>query len=103
MNALWQIISFPFRSGPRRPLAARRPDRREMGQEQTTPLGMEATDLSLVQKVNRQNDALERATAARSHGRNNTATTGASLLVPAMPEDETYAARYYSAYIKKDD
>lgn len=102
MNAIWHLITYPFRSGPRRPLATRRPDRDEMGQVATTPLGMEATDLTLIDRVARQNDALER-THTIGGRRSGSFTARTSTHIDPMPEDETYAARYYSAYIKKDD
>ncbi|WP_299376795.1 hypothetical protein [uncultured Tateyamaria sp.] len=103
MTLLWQILSAPFRRGPRRPLAARRPDRRAMGQEQSVPLGMEATDLALIDRVNRKNDALERVTMPRTgQSRSLSGLAGASTHIDPMPEDETYAARYHRAHNKKD-
>ncbi len=103
MNRLWQIIRTPFLRSPRRPLSARRPGRDEMGQTRAVPLGMEATDMSIIDRVNRQNDALERT--QKVHMRSNTGFFAASAAtqVDAMPEDETYAARYHRAYIKKED
>jgi hypothetical protein len=103
MKRLWQIMSTPFRRAPRRPLAARRPGRAEMGQIRTVPLGMEAIDMALVDQTNRRNDALERTHAIKT----DTATAGgytvqASTHVNPMPEDETYAARFHRAYMKKD-
>ncbi|WP_299296428.1 hypothetical protein [uncultured Tateyamaria sp.] len=104
MNQLCRILSAPFRRGPRRPLAARRPDRQTMGQEHAVPLGMEATDLALVDRVNRKNDALERVTLPRNgQDRTLSGLSGASTLIDPMPEDETYAARYHRAYNKKED
>ena len=102
MSRLWQIISYPFRRQGRRPLAARRPGRDVMGQTRGVPLGMEATDMSVVNRVNRRNDALERASAVFSRDTRQNATIGSSLHVAPMPEDETYAAQYHRAYIKKD-
>ena len=93
---LWETITFPFRSGPRRRLVDRRPSvpRREAG----VPLGMEATDLASVARVNRQNDALERVTGARNM---RIASEHAADHVQPLPEDETYAARYHSAFQQK--
>ncbi|WP_299702971.1 hypothetical protein [uncultured Tateyamaria sp.] len=103
MTALWHMVTMPFRRAPRRPLSARRPDRDEMGQTRVVPLGMEATDLTLVNKVNRRNDALERVNQIKTDG---TAKKGgymaeASTHIQAMPEDETYAARFHRAFHKK--
>jgi hypothetical protein len=101
MTRLWAFVSYPFRRQRRKPFAARRPGRDEMGQVRSVPLGMEATDLTLIDRVSRQNDALE-----RSHpiGQRRSGLLGArtSTHIDAMPEDETYAARYHSAYLKKD-
>ena len=98
---LWDLISYPFRSGPRRPLATRRPDRTAMGQVAATPLGMEATDLALIDRVARQNDTLERTHAIGAQ-RTGSFMARTSTHIAPMPEDETYAARFHRAYIKKD-
>lgn len=101
MARLWHLLSYPFRSGPRRPFAARRPAREDMGQVRTTPLGMEATDIEMVNRVARHNDALERTHAIRTKA-NGSLFARASTHVDPMPEDETYAAQYHRAYNKKD-
>lgn len=74
-----------------------------MGQVRSVPLGMEATDLALLDKVNRRNDALERVNRIKT---NRTALNGhyaadTSTHIQAMPEDETYAARFHRAFLKK--
>ena len=92
-----EMLLYPFRREPRRPLAARRPDRAEMGQDRGVPLGMEATDMSLVDQVSRKNDALERANVSRPGAY----AAQSNLHVAAMPEDETYAARFHRAFQKK--
>ncbi len=104
MKTLWQIISAPFRRGPRQPLAARQPSRDEMGQTRAVPLGMEALDMKVVDAANRRNDALERATGV-FHRRNlhRSGIASANTSIDPMTDDETYAERYYSAYIKKED
>jgi len=104
MTALWSLLSAPFRRGPRRPLATRQPGRDEMDQVRRVPLGMEATNLDLVDQVNRRNDALERASTlvGQKHS-TGSFTAAASTRVAPMPDDETYAARYHRAYIEKDD
>ena len=97
----WDIISYPFRRTPRRPLHARMPSRDEMGQTQSgTPLGMEATDLSLIERVARRNDALER-TSTIAMNKERSHLQGSSSHVTAMPDDETYVARFYRAFQKK--
>ncbi|WP_299730990.1 hypothetical protein [uncultured Tateyamaria sp.] len=102
--SLLSLLSAPFRRGPRRPLAARQPGRDEMGQIRDVPLGMEATDLDLVDQVNRRNDALERtSTVAGQKRQTGSFAAAASTRVAPMPEDETYAARYHRAYIEKDN
>lgn len=72
-----------------------------MGQVSATPLGMEATDLGLINRVARQNDALERTHAIGSR-KSGSFIARASTHIDPMPEDETYAAHFHSAYIKKD-
>ena len=104
MTTVWARITYPFRR-QRRPLAARRPGRDEMGQSGAVPLGMEATDLDLIDKVSRRNDALERSHAVgltRKSALGGSFVSATSTRIDPMPEDETYAARYHSAYIKKD-
>ena len=98
--ALLSWLLYPFQREPRRPLAQRRPDRREMGQDVETPLGLEATDMALVNRINQRNDALERASA--NYARDGRPVFGRpSTHVEAMPEDETYAARFARAFQKK--
>mmetsp|Transcript_21150 Transcript_21150/g.33932 ORF Transcript_21150/g.33932 Transcript_21150/m.33932 type:complete len:102 (+) Transcript_21150:278-583(+) len=99
--SLLDVLTSPFRRKPRRPLAARRPGRDEMGQVRTVPLGMEATDLGLVNNVARQNDALERATPVGAR-RGGSFAARASTDIDPMPEDETYSARYHRAYQQKE-
>ena len=104
MNALLSLLLVPFRRRPRRPFAARQPGRAEMGQVRDVPLGMEATDLDLVDRVNRRNDALEKVNTIAGQKRTKGSFTGAaSTHIAPMPEDETYAARYHRTYIEKDD
>ncbi len=58
--------------------------------------------MALVNRVNRKNDALERVNAVRiSDAKHETYTAQASTHVDAMPEDETYAARFHRAFQKK--
>ena len=93
---LWSWLSYPFRSGPRRPLAQRRPASEDP--VRSVPLGMEATDLDAVSAVNRRNDALERVFGGVRPGQQ--ARDRAAHIDP-MPDDETYAARYHRAFQQK--
>lgn len=98
---LWEAISYPFRRGPRRPLASRQPAREAQSE---IPLGMEAIDMDLIKSVNRRNAALERVNTFFAPKRN----TGSHLeraetRVTPLPDDETYAAHFHRAYMKKDD
>lgn len=93
---LWERLTYPFRTAPRRPLAQRRPHAERDTRD--VPLGMEATDLKAVSAVNRRNDALERVfggirPGARAQDR--------AAHVEHMPDDETYAARYHRAFQQK--
>jgi len=93
--SLWQSLLTPFLRQPRRPLSQRQPSVRiSTG---TVPLGMEATDLELIQKVGRKNDALERTTG---HSAGLFFRSAATDIDP-MPDDETYAARFHRAFKKK--
>lgn len=93
-------LTYPFTRQTWRPLASRRPERSALGQEHETPLGMEATDMSVVDAVARRNDALERGFGHRI--RDGQPLFGrASTHVEAMPEDETYARRYARAFQRK--
>lgn len=99
---LWRLLTSPFRRGPRQPLAHMRP---EPAPQREIPLGMEAIDMDMVEKVSRQNDALERTNRIASGQRGG--MTGhwsrqSATHVEPMPEDETYAARYHRAYNRKD-
>ena len=94
--SIWAFLTYPFRSAPRRPLAARQPAQEQP--DTPLPLGMEATDLSSVSAVNRRNDSLERSFGGIRPG---TFAQDKAAHVAAMPNDETYAARYYRAFQKK--
>jgi hypothetical protein len=92
--SLWDRLTYPFRSGPRRPLSARQPHL--SAGDNKTPLGMEATDISSVSAVNRRNDALE-----RSFGVNVTNARDRVGHVEPLPNDETYSAWYTRAFQQK--
>lgn len=91
--SLWRRLTAPFRAGPRRPLSTRQPQI----SDQEVPLGMEATDLDLVNKVNRRNQSLERSNATWK-GSFAEATDRA---VKKLKDDETYAKEYHRLYSKE--
>ena len=101
--SLWSDIKRLFTREPRKPLAARRPSREELGQiKEDVPLGMEAIDIDYVEQMARRNDALERANGVHA-GKNVGMLRRAATFVAPMPEDETYAARYHRAFHKETD
>ena len=62
------------------------------------PLGMEGLDLSVIDRAARRNDTAERLPTLLGH-KGFFARSGTH--VDAMPEDETYAARYHRVFKKK--
>jgi len=95
--SLWAFLTYPFRRGPRRPLATRQPQIAE----REVPLGMEATDLDVVEATIRRNQSLERASTNFNRNRGSF-TQAADRTVRSFKDDETYAAEYHRAYGKKD-
>ena len=96
MNPLLRLLTLPFRRGPRVPLAQRRPD--TGGSDDAVPLGMEALDMTEVNRVNRRNDALERVTGAFSNRYGRSFTQNAAIRIEPMADDETYAAEYHRRF-----
>ncbi len=98
MNVLhW--FTYPFRRGPRRPLADRQPRLRNTGD---TPLGLEAVDMSIIDKVNQRNASLERVNTFFAPSRRfGSFVEHAETRMQPLPDDENYAAWYYHAYTKK--
>lgn len=97
---LWQMLTRPFRTGPRRPLASRQPPRAPGSGE--AALGLEAVDMALVDRVNRRNNALERVSTFFVPARPFRSFIEQSQTgVTPLPDDETYATRYHRAYIDK--
>jgi len=96
---LWHWLTYPFKRGPHRPLAQRQPARTKTDE---IPLGLEAVDMSIVQSANRRNASLERVSTFFSpKGRTGSFLENAETSVDALPDDETYAARYHRAYNQK--
>ncbi|HAB36655.1 MAG TPA: hypothetical protein DCE52_01385 [Rhodobacteraceae bacterium] len=101
MKSLLQVLAYPFRKGPRRPLTLRRPAREKLGQNIVKPLGMESTDLKMFNRVARENNTLENAPLVIP-GHLGVFAACSNTYVEPMPEDETYAVHYHRAYNKKD-
>ncbi|MGB3244379.1 MAG: hypothetical protein WBB25_07585 [Sulfitobacter sp.] len=75
------------------PLANRQPERRAVG---GVPLGMEAIDLDSVNSAARRNESLERG---HTNWTNRGGIAAATDVAP-MADDETYAKRFHTAFIK---
>lgn len=93
-GALIAYMQYRAQRGTYRTLASRQPERRT----REVPLGMEALDLDEVSRATRRNESLER-------GQTNWLSTKgflgrADTDVQPLADDETYAARYYSAFQK---
>lgn len=91
--ALIGCFQYRARSGTYTSLSSRQPARRP---HRSVPLGMEATDMNVVNDANRRNESLER-------GQTNWMNRGAmeaATDVPPMADDETYAKRFHTAFIK---
>lgn len=95
--SFWNKLSYLFRPGPRRPLAMRQPKL----EEREVPLGMEATDLNVVEATIRQNQALDRSSTIFGRNKGSFAEA-ADRTVREFKDDETYAAEYHRTFGKKD-
>lgn len=69
-----------------------------MGQIRDIPLGMEGLDMAVVDRAARMNDTAERLPTIAGRGG---FFARSSTHVDAMPEDETYAARYHRVFQSK--
>lgn len=90
--ALVCFAQYRARSRTYTPLSNRQPERRT----REVPLGMEAIDMDSVNRAARRNESLER-------GHTNWTNRGgmaAATDVPPMADDETYAKRFHTAFIK---
>lgn len=88
--------------GVYRPLSSRMPSReRNSATDASVPLGMEAIDLNTVRRASRRNESLERSTSGFSTGSGLLPGRAAADSIEPMADDETYAKRYYSAFIKE--
>jgi hypothetical protein len=86
------------RSGTYTPIASRmpRPDR------QSVPLGMEATDIDLVNRTTRRNESLERANTSLINKEKTSRLNASDLHIEPWADDETYAKRFHSVFQRKD-
>jgi len=89
--SLWRSLTALFRREPHRPLAYRQPQLRE----RDVPLGMEATNMDVVDAASRRNQSLERSAKLGSFG------NYAETPIRAFKDDETYAKQYHRLYDKK--
>ncbi|WP_370230071.1 hypothetical protein [Cognatishimia sp.] len=93
MSLLRRILSL-FVPGPRRPLAMRQPQ----FQDRTAELGMEATDMKVVDAANRRNQSLD-----RSNSWNGSFTEATDRSVRSFKDDANYARDYHRLYGAKDE
>lgn len=84
-------IEAYVKRGRKRPLSSKHETRRSKA-----ALGMEATDMAIVNAVRKQNDALSRKTG--QGGSRIIWTETKSIGPEQMPDDETYAARYLGTH-----
>ena len=97
--SIWHWVTYPFRREKHRPLAYRQPQRDEKA---SVPLGLEAIDMSVVDKVNRRNASLERV--SNLFGRNRrygSFAENADMHITPFSDDENYSARYHRAFNQK--
>lgn len=92
------IVQFRAARGVYRPLASRQPQGRR---EQTPELGLEAIDMNVVRRTQRSNESLERSHTLWTGQRGITGAIDTN--VQPMADDETYAKRFYTAYMKNKD
>ena len=96
------LISFAQyrrQSGTYRRLSGRQPARRI---SKDVPLGMEATDIDSVNSVNRRNESLERSHTNWTRG-SRTRSASADTDIQPLADDETYAKRFHTAFLKDKD
>lgn len=96
--AVVSFLQYRAQKGTYRPLSGRQP--RNDNATGKTPLGMEEIDITEVNRVNRRNNALERTNAEWMRGRGDRYTRTAADTIEPMADDETYASRFHSAFMK---
>jgi len=101
MGAVVLISYVQHRAASRtyRPLTSRQPARRVTAD---VPLGMEATDIAAVNRVTRHNEALERSHTNWTRG-SRTQAAAADTDIQPLADDETYARRFHTAFMKNKD
>ncbi len=86
------------------PLSQRQPARR--GSNSETPLGHEALDMTGVYRTQRIHQGLERSTLPMPRLFKRKDTPEIDIINPeglALPDDETYSARFHAAFQKDKD
>ena len=74
--------------------------------EDEVPLGLEAVDMSVVEEAARRNQALDRTNGFRAGPQNrftSFAQNADARAVVSLGEDESYARRFYSAFLTRKD
>lgn len=91
---LWRRITSLFLPSARRPLSARQPQFKNREVE----LGMEATDMKVVDAANRRNQSLD-----RSNSWNGSFTEATDRSVKTFKDDANYARDYHRLFGTKDE
>jgi len=92
------FVQYRAQAGTYVPLSQRQPTRAPAPEKE---LGMEATDVEAVARVTRQNESLDRGQTTLTSKRGLFGARVYDTVITPMADDETYAARYHTAYIKK--
>jgi hypothetical protein len=94
------FLQYRAQKGTYRPLSSRQPSLGSNETERDVPLGMEEIDMQSVNRVNRRNAALERSNMDWIKGRGKNQIKTAADGIEPLPDDETYAKRFHSAFMK---
>lgn len=94
------ISALQYRAsrGQYRPLAQRQPQARA---RQAPELGMEAVDMEAVRHTQRRNESFERSQTIWS--RKGGISQAIDTTIAPMADDETYAKRFHTAFMKNKD
>lgn len=98
--AFCMVVILQHRRASRtyRPLSQRQP---QMERDPKPELGMEAIDMTEINRTTARNESLERTSNAFSRGRDK--TSAANMAIQPMADNETYARRFYAAFMKNKD
>lgn len=92
------VLQYRAARGHYRPLSTRQPERRAPGKPE---LGMEAIDMAEINRTQRRNESLERAHT--NWTRRGSGTNAAETDIQPLADDETYAKRFHTAFMKNKD